>query len=119
RSPGSASATNTRRPSKSATPIPSCVKSTIVATPGPSAAMPRRSPEREVLREVGLARLLELRLDDLDLAFVARGIEVATRELPAQIDEIGVERVGLAIVADRGELAALIARPDLSAADTE
>src|SRR5262245_56379554 len=120
RSPGSASATKTLRPSRSATPSPSCVRSTIVAvTTGPSARMPRGLPEFEVLLQVRPVRLRELCLDDADLVLVGGRIELAAHELEAQVDEIRVQDVGFAVVTNRAELAAAVRRPYLRAADSK
>src|SRR5262245_51911067 len=120
RSPGSASATKILRPSRSATPTPSCVRSTIVAvTSGPSSRMPRGLPEVQVLLQVRPVGLRELRFDDGDLVLVARRVELAAHELEAQVEQIRVQDVGLAVVADRAELAAAVRRPDLRAADPE
>src|SRR5262245_23301833 len=117
RSPGSASATKIFLPSRSATPTPSCVRSTIVAvTTGPSARMSRGLPERKVLLQVRPVGLRELRFDDRDLVLVARRVELAPHELEAQIDEIRVQDVGLAVLANRAELAAAVRRPYLRAA---
>ena len=59
----------------------------------------------------------ELRFDDVDLLFICGGIEHAARQLEAQVDQIGVQDVDLAVVANRGDLAAAIRRPHLRSAD--
>src|SRR5262245_10790189 len=120
RSPGSASATKTLRPSRSATPTPSCVRSTIVAgTTGPSARMPRGLPEVQILLQVRPVGLRELCFDDGDLILIGRRIELAAHELEAQIDQIRVQDVGLAVVANRAHLAATVRRPYFRAAYPE
>src|SRR5262249_30355914 len=113
-SPRSAFGTKTRRPSTSATPSPSCVRSTIRAvTRRPSHRMANGAPSFEKLAQVRPIRLLELRLDELRFVNVLFRVELASQDLEAQIDQIGVQRVRLAVVADRRELAALVARPDV------
>src|SRR5690606_39625157 len=69
--------------------------------------------------QVRLARLLELRLEPFGLCVVAGAIVDAADELEAQEDEIGVQRVRLAVVADARELAAPPCLPHAAAAHAE
>ncbi len=56
------------------------------------------------MRPIGL---FELGLDLLQLTLIQHGIELAAHELEAQVDQVRVQHVGLAVVANRGELAAI------------
>src|SRR5690606_13818645 len=107
RSPGSVPGTNTRRPSTTATPSPSCVKSTIeTSISARSIAATGRSPSLEERGQMRLTGLLELRLEPLDLLGVTRPVVDAADELEAQIDEIRVQCIRLAVIADARELSA-------------
>ena len=76
-------------------------------------------PERQELAPVRLAALLERAPHERELGLVAlRGV-AAAHELEAQVQEIGVERVGFAIVADRRDAAREIALPDRAAVHAE
>src|SRR5690606_32766363 len=120
RSVGNASGTKTRRPSMSATPLPSCVRSTIVASiSSRSEAATGRSPRIEELEQMRPTGLLELRLELTRLGLVAGTIIEPANELKAQVQEIGVQHVRLAVVADRRDLAALPRLPHFRAAHAE
>src|SRR5262245_13312168 len=101
----------------SATPSPSCVRSTMVAVTIFASPRTRLSPRLEVQLQVLPIGLLELGFDLLQLALVGHRIELAAHELETQIDQICVQHIGLAVVADRGQLAALVTRPHVCSAD--
>ena len=57
------------------------------------------------MRPIGL---LELRLDLLHFVGVLLRVEAAAQNLEAKVDQIRIQRVGLAIVANRRDLAAAV-----------
>src|SRR3712207_692770 len=68
-------------------------------------------PEAQELPPVRLGALFQGSPDEIELGLVAlRGVGAA-HELEAEIEEIGIDRVGLAIVADGLDCAVLVALP--------
>src|SRR5690606_5530125 len=105
-----------------ATPAPSWVRSTTSAARVSRAAlrfMPRGPPGFEELEQMRLGRLRELRLEQLELRAMSLLVEHAAQELEAKVDQIRVQHVVLAVVADRRNLTAHEALPDARTAHAE
>src|SRR4029077_3617053 len=76
-------------------------------------------PGSEELGQVGLSRGAQQRLHALDLLGMPRAGDESAQLRKAQVDEPGVEHVGLAIAPDALEVAALPRLPDLAAIEAE
>src|SRR5213075_1038685 len=76
-------------------------------------------PERQELLPVRLVLLFHEPAQQRALALVLLAGERAAHQLEAQIEEISVGAVGLAVVADRADFAAPVRLPDTGAADAQ
>ena len=112
RSPGSAPSTNTTLPSAlRATPRPSASSESMRSVRSSRARGTRASAARRASRACSRTQRA--------LGLVALGGVAAAHQLEAQVEEIGVDAVGLAVVADRRDLARAIAVPHRAAAHAE
>src|SRR5688572_18218863 len=108
-SPASAPSTNTTLPALRATPRPA----------GSSASISSFIPETEEFAPVGLVLRLEILLQDVRFLLVDIPGAEAPQQLVAQVEHVGVDRVGFAVVADLRRLAGQVGLPDLRAADAD
>src|SRR5699024_6946391 len=104
-SPGKAPRTNTALPSLRATPRPSCVRPLIstssAATSVPISGIRRRlRPLAGKLEQVRALVGLQPGLERLRFLRIGLRAQIAANEFEAQPDEIGIERVGFAVVAN-------------------
>src|SRR6185436_2018804 len=108
-SPASAPSTNTTLPALRATPRPAAS----------SASISRIIPELQEFAPVRLVEALQIRLQDLDFLPVRVLREYSPQELIAQVQQISVGGVDLAVVADLRRLAGKIGLPDFRPADAD
>src|SRR5690606_33528633 len=76
-------------------------------------------PERQELAPVGLRALLQRAAQERALGGVPLGAQRAAHLLEAQVDEVGVDRVGLAVVANGADAARPVLLPDIAAVHAE
>src|SRR6056297_80852 len=127
RSPARAPSTNTFLPGTSAMPRPSWVMPRMPASSGSRCffAMSQASapvgaiPGLEELREVRLPALAEGPSHPLVFLLEIGRRHAAAHELEAQIDQVGVDDVRLAVIAYARDVARLPRAPDLVAAHAE
>src|SRR6185312_11561507 len=107
-SPGSAPATNAVLPART-TPSPSCVRAATLPTSS--------SPGMQEFREMGLLAGAQQVSHLLHLLRVALGSEAPAHEIEAQIHQVGVEDVRLAIAANAHQITRQPFSPDLRAGE--
>src|SRR5438046_10547939 len=105
---------NTTLPSMRATPRPSCDSdsiTTVAMSPEAVDAGAGSVPAGKEFMEMRFVRFAQRLSYALGFALVTGVVQVAADQLVAQIHEIGVERIGLAIIADLADLSGQVSLP--------